>query len=117
MPHTRSVRNSFASSLVHDLVVSTRVLSILGFVFFFFYASFTFLDLILRDFRLGLTGKISNGCVVGCGGRLLTTDFLCEALVWEFLCWWVCNRNNQCIMHLGIVTMSQEEFGTARLGV
>ncbi|KAL2973946.1 hypothetical protein AAZX31_14G075800 [Glycine max] len=88
MPHTRSVRNSFASSLVHDLVVSTRVLR-----------------------------KISNGCVVGCGGRLLTTDFLCEALVWEFLCWWVCNRNNQCIMHLGIVTMSQEEFGTARLGV
>lgn len=25
---------------------------------------------------------------------------------------WVCNRNNQSIMHLGIVTMSQEEFGT-----
>ena len=29
---------------------------------------------------------------------------------------WVCNRNNQSIMHLGIVTMSQEEFGTVWLG-
>lgn len=76
-----------ASILVHDLVVSTGVLNILGFVFFCFFASLSFLDLILRDFRLDLTGKISNGCVVGrlwksCGGRLLTVrhTFYGEAL-------------------------------------